>query len=352
MLDSLYRLVRPLLFRLDPETAHELVFRGLPLVPWLAGKRVPDPILRRKVAGLEWGGPVGLAAGLDKNGDGIPAWAALGFGAIEVGTVTAQAQPGNPRPRLFRLVDEGGLINRMGFNNAGAVSLSARLARLREGGGWPSVPVGANLGKSKVTPNEEAVGDYLNSVGALREKADYFVVNVSSPNTPGLRELQDKEPLAHLLDAVVPAAGRTPVFLKIAPDLEDDALAEAVGVALATGCAGIIATNTTTTRPGTTGRLDQYGGLSGIPLRPLAKSRIQVVLDAAAGSLPVIGVGGVTTAEDALDYLRMGCAAVQIYTALVFEGPGLVAGIHAELAARAHAAGSFEALLSEAPPRA
>ncbi len=203
-----------------------------------------------------------------------------------------------------------------------------------------------------MTPNEEAVGDYLNSVGALREKADYFVVNVSSPNTPGLRELQDKEPLAHLLDAVVPAAGRTPVFLKIAPDLEDDALAEAVGVALATGCAGIIATNTTTTRPGTTGRLDQYGGLSGVPLRPLAKSRIQVVLDAAGGSLPVIGVGGVTTADDALDYLRMGCAAVQIYTALVFKGPGLVAGIHAELAARAHAAGSFELLLSEAPPRA
>ncbi len=345
MLDALYRLVRPLLFRLDAETAHELVFRGLPLVPFLAGNRRPDPILRRTVAGLEWGGPVGLAAGLDKEGIGVRAWEALGFGAIEVGTVTALAQPGNPKPRLFRLVPERGLINRMGFNNAGAVALAATLSRLRAAGGWPKVPVGANLGKSKVTPNEDAVGDYLNSVGALRGKADYFVVNVSSPNTPGLRALQDREPLAKLLGAVVPAAERTPVFLKLAPDLEDDALREAVEVALEAGCAGIIATNTTVTRPGETGRLDQFGGLSGAPLRTLSREKLRVVLDAVAGRAPVIGVGGIFTADDALEYLRMGCAAVQVYTGFIFEGPGLVARLHRELAARAHAAGGFDALL-------
>jgi dihydroorotate dehydrogenase len=345
VLDALYRLARPLLFHLDAETAHELVFRGLPFVPWLAGNRRPDPLLRRTVAGLEWGGPVGLAAGLDKNGVGIRAWEALGFGAIEVGTVTALAQPGNPLPRLFRLVPERGLINRMGFNNAGAVALASTLTRLREGGGWPKVPVGANLGKSKVTPNEDAVGDYLNSVGALRGKADYFVVNVSSPNTPGLRALQDKEPLTRLLGAVVPAAQRTPVFLKLAPDLEDDALREAVDVALEAGCAGIIATNTTITRPGETGRLDQFGGLSGAPLRPLAREKLAVVLQAVAGRAPVIGVGGIFTADDALDYLRMGCAAVQVYTAFIYEGPGLVARLHAELATRARAAGSLDALL-------
>ncbi|MSQ02728.1 MAG: quinone-dependent dihydroorotate dehydrogenase [Myxococcales bacterium] len=332
MLDPLYALARPLLFRIDAETAHELVFQGLALVPWLAGDRRPDPALRVTIAGLTWGGPIGLAAGLDKNGVGVAAWDALGFGAIELGTVTAHPQPGNPRPRLFRLVDEGGLINRMGFNNLGATALAATLGRLRESGRWPKVPVGANLGKSKVTANEDAVGDYLQSLAALREKADYFVVNVSSPNTQGLRSLQDKEPLARLLGAAVPAASGTPLFLKLAPDLEDDALAEAVEVAVQAGCAGIIATNTTTTRPGDTSRLDQPGGLSGAPLRPLARQKIGVVLSAAAGRCPVIGVGGVSTADDVRDYLAMGCAAVQVYSAFVFQGPGLVSRLHRELA--------------------
>jgi len=335
VLDLLYRLARPLLFRMDAESAHELVFSGLPLVPLLAGHRRPDPKLRVTIAGLEWGGPIGLAAGLDKHGVALGAWESLGFGAIEIGTVTARAQPGNPRPRLFRLVPEAGLINRMGFNNAGAVAMGARLARLRDAGRWPSVPVGVNLGKSKVTPNEEAVGDYLDSVGSLRGKADYFVVNVSSPNTPGLRELQDKEPLTRLLGSVVPAAQRTPVFLKLAPDLEDDALEEAVGVALDAGCAGIIATNTTITRPGDTSRLDQSGGLSGAPLRPLAKQKIATVLRAVGARAPVIGVGGVGTADDVREYLAMGCSAVQLYSALVFQGPGLVARLHRELASGA-----------------
>lgn len=348
LLDALWRLSRPLLFRMDPERAHELTFRLLGVVRWLAGlsRLTPDPILTRSVGRLTWAGPVGLAAGLDKDGTAIPTWAALGFGAIEVGTATGLAQPGNPRPRLFRLVDERGLINRMGFNNRGAVALAATLARLRGAGRWPAVPVGANLGKSKLVPNEQAVDDYLNSLGALRGKADYFVVNVSSPNTPGLRALQDREPLQRLLEAVVPAAERTPVYLKLAPDLEDDALAEAVEVAIAAGCAGIIATNTTLTRPGTTGRLQQAGGLSGAPLKPLARAKIAVALRAAAGRVPVVGVGGVSTADDVLELLRMGCAAVQVYSALIFEGPTLAARIHRELAARARAAGSLDALIA------
>ncbi len=332
MLDTLYALARPALFRMDAESAHELVFSGLPLVPWLAGKRRPDPKLAVTIAGLRWGGPVGLAAGLDKNGVGLAAWEALGFGAIEVGTVTAHAQPGNPKPRLFRLVAEGGLINRMGFNNLGAAALAETLGRVRDAGRWPKVPVGANLGKSKVTPNEEAVGDYLQSIAVLKGKADYFVVNVSSPNTQGLRALQDKEPLERLLGAAVPAASGTPVFLKLAPDLEDDALAEAVEVAVQAGCAGIIATNTTTSRPGNTARLDQSGGLSGGPLRPLARQKIGVVVTAAAGRCPVIGVGGISTAEEVHEYLTMGCAAVQLYSAFVFQGPGLVSRLHRELA--------------------
>ncbi len=350
MLDAAYRLARPLLFRLDPETAHELVFSGLGAVGMLAPKLPPAPMLARKVGALTWTGPVGLAAGLDKNGIGIPTWATLGFGAAEVGTVTAQAQKGNPRPRLFRLADERALINRMGFNNDGAVALAARLARLRDSGDWPAVPVGVNLGKSKVVPNEEAVGDYLNSVGALRGKADYFVVNVSSPNTAGLRDLQDREPLTRLLAAVIPAADRTPVYLKLSPDLEDDALADAVEVAIDAGCAGIVATNTTLSRPGTTGRLDQYGGMSGEPLKELSRRKIATVVQTAGGRVPVIGVGGVSTADDVLDLLRVGCAAVQVYTALIYRGPALVSQIHAELAKRATEAGSLEALIERSRP--
>lgn len=347
MLEAAYRLARPLLFQLDPETAHELVFSGLGVARMLARNMAPAPILARRVGSLTWAGPVGLAAGLDKNGVGIPTWAALGFGAIEVGTVTAQAQKGNPRPRLFRLPDERALINRMGFNNDGAIALAARLSRLKESGEWPTAPVGANLGKSKVVPNEEALGDYLNSVGALRGKADYLVVNVSSPNTAGLRELQDREPLTRLLKGVVSAAERTPVFLKLAPDLEDAALSEAVEVAIDHGCAGIIATNTTLSRPGSTGRLDQYGGLSGAPLAELARRKIARCVQTASGRVPVIGVGGISTADQVLDLLKIGCAATQLYSAFIYEGPTLVHRIHTELAKRATAAGSLEALITK-----
>jgi dihydroorotate dehydrogenase len=331
MLDLAYRLARPLLFALDAETAHESVLRLAPLVPWFAGDRKPDPRLARDVGGVRWTGAVGLAAGLDKDGRAIGAWDALGFGAIEVGTVTAHAQPGNPGPRLYRLVPERGLVNRMGFNNHGAAALAERLRALRERGSWPSAPVGVNVGKTKVVPAEDAVGDYLASVRALHGLPDYLVVNVSSPNTPGLRDLQEREPLARLLGAVVPAASPTPVYVKLAPDLESDALSQAVDVAVAAGCRAIVATNTTLSRPGTTGRLDQAGGLSGAPLRELARAKVAVTVAAASGRVPVVGVGGVGCADDARALLELGCAAVQLYSALIFEGPGVVARIHGGL---------------------
>ena len=336
MLDVLWWLLRPLLFSLDAETAHEHTMRLIPAVRPLLGLlgRRPDPSLARTVAGLRWAGPVGLAAGLDKDGVAIRAWAQLGFGAVEVGTVTAQPQPGNPRPRLFRLAPERALINRMGFNNRGAAALAERMRALREAGAWPDIPVGANIGKSKVVPNEEAVADYLASMDLLAGLPDYFTVNVSSPTTPGLRALQEREPLSRLLGEVVGRAQGRPVLLKIAPDLEPEALAEAVDVAAISGCAGVIATNTTLSRPGTTGRLSEAGGLSGVPLRPLALARIQQAVAAASGRLPIIGVGGISSAADAQAMLEAGAAATQLYSGLIFEGPGLPGRIHAAMAAR------------------
>ena len=276
MLDLAWRLIRPLLFSLDAETAHRLVVGSLgaaprlsaPLMRALAGP--PSPPLTRRIGPLTVGGPVGLAAGLDKDGEAIEVWPALGFGFIEIGTVTAQPQPGNPRPRLFRLEPERALINRMGFNNHGSEALAARMRRLRESNRWPSVPAGANIGKSKVTPLEEAPADYVTSVNRLKPFVDYLTVNVSSPNTPGLRDLIQAPALAALLGAVVPAAGGLPVFVKLSPDSAPEDLAAAVEVAISEGCAGIIATNTTNTRPGDTGRLGETGGLSGAPLWPLA----------------------------------------------------------------------------------
>lgn len=332
-LDLLWRLGRPLLFGLDAETAHELVFSGMPLATALArlARLRPDPRLQTTVGPMRWAGPVGLAAGLDKEGAALDAWEALGFGAMEIGTVTARAQPGNPRPRLYRLVEEAALINRMGFNNGGAAAMAGRLRARKAAGRWPGIPVGINVGKSKLAPLEAAVEDYLESLEALRGLGDYVVLNVSSPNTAGLRALQERTELERLLAAAVPAAG-APVFLKLAPDLEDDPLAEAVEVAVAAGCAGIIATNTTISRPGSTGRLDQAGGLSGAPLAALARQKIGVVIRAADGRVPVIGVGGIATAADVRDRLAMGCAAVQLYTAFIYGGPRTVARIHAELA--------------------
>lgn len=339
MLDLTYPAVRSVLFSLDAERAHHLTFSALSAAPrlWGAMARMtltkPDPSLQRTVAGLKLAGPVGLAAGLDKDGVAIPFWPSLGFGFVEVGTVTAHPQPGNPKPRMFRLVKERALINRMGFNNEGSEAMAVRLRALREAGQWPEVPVGVNIGKSKVTPLEEATDDYVLSATRLRGLADYFTVNVSSPNTPGLRSLQDREVLAELLPRVNDATGSTPVFLKLAPDLADEAVEDLVGLAVELGIHGIIASNTTIRRDVLTQDPHQAGGLSGAPLWPIARHCVQVALDAASSKIPVIGVGGIENAQQAGELLDAGCAAVQVYTAFIYRGPGLPSALHSGLAA-------------------
>ena len=331
----MWPLVRALLFGLDAERAHALTIDLLGTAPglWGAFARLlygePDPALARTVGGVRIAGPVGLAAGLDKDGVAVRFWPALGFGFVEVGTVTAHPQSGNPRPRLFRLVPERALVNRMGFNNHGSEELATRLSRLRERGTWPRVPVGANVGKSAVTPLADAVGDYVTSVGRLAGIVDWITVNVSSPNTVGLRGLQDREALAALLPAVVAAAGATPVWLKLAPDLSDDALVAAVELARESGIRAVVATNTTVSRPVPAAEALQ-GGLSGRPLYALAKDRLRVVLGA-AGGLDVVGVGGIETAEQVEELLGMGCHAVQLYSSLIYEGPGLPSRLHRAL---------------------
>jgi dihydroorotate dehydrogenase len=333
----MWRLVRAVLFGLDAERAHAWTIRLLGTAPRLWGGLArlvygePPPELARTVGGVRVAGPVGLAAGLDKDGVAIPFWPALGFGFVEVGTVTAHPQEGNPRPRLHRLVPERALVNRLGFNNAGSEDLARRLRALRDAGHWPQVPIGANVGKSAVTPLSEAVGDYVASVRRLAGLADWITVNVSSPNTVGLRGLQDRDALAALLPAVVGAAGNTPVWLKLAPDLSDDALVAAVELAREAGLRAAVATNTTLSRPGLPEAEGLQGGLSGRPLYPLAKDRLRVVLGA-AGSLDVVGVGGIETAAQVEELLGLGCAAVQLYSSLVFEGPGLPWRLHRALA--------------------
>ncbi len=342
LLDSTWRLLRPLLFHLDAERAHRLAISTLSRTPRLASAALgalagpPPPSLARKLGPLEIPGPVGLAAGLDKDGEAPTVWPALGFGFVELGTVTALPQPGNPRPRLFRLPAERALINRMGFNNHGSEALAAALHRLRDSGRWPRVPVGANIGKSKVTAlDDDAVAaDYRTSVERLRDVADYLTVNVSSPNTPGLRSLQAVAPLRRLVGTVLQAAGDLPVFVKLAPDFEEPDLVDVVEGIITEGATGIIATNTTISRPGATGRLGQDGGLSGVPLWPLARARIQTVLDTAAGRVPVVGVGGIHDAAQVAELLDAGCAAVQLYTGLIFEGPGLIRRLNDGLVAR------------------
>jgi len=330
LLNITWRLIRPLLFLLDAERAHRLVIGALAMAPRvnrtlirvLGGAPAQSDAIH--LGPLRLRGPVGLAAGLDKDGEAIAVWPALGFGFVEVGTVTWHPQPGNDRPRLFRLKAERGLINRMGFNNLGAEALTSTMRALRDAGRWPDVPVGANIGKSKITPLEEAVQDYLSSVRVLREVADYITVNVSSPNTPGLRELQQAEHLRALLGEVCEASGDLPVMLKISPDLVGEGLDLAVETAISAGCQGIITTNTTLERPGSTGRLGQAGGMSGAPLWPIARERIGQVLQVGRGRIPVIGAGGIHSPAQAQELLDAGCTAVQIYSALIFKGPGLI----------------------------
>ncbi|SCL25153.1 dihydroorotate oxidase A [Micromonospora rhizosphaerae] len=327
------RVVRPQLFRVgggDAEAAHEWTLRRLAALSRrpaaLAALRARYAVRTpRTVFGVEFPNPVGLAAGMDKDGLALPAWPALGFGFVEVGTVTAHAQPGNPRPRLFRLRDSEAVVNRMGFNNAGAEALAARLAALPRPIG---VPLGISLGKSKVTPLDAAVEDYLASYRALRAHGDYFAVNVSSPNTPGLRSLQDKAHLDALLAALV---GEKPVLVKIAPDLTEAAIAELLEVCLARGAAGVIATNTTLARDGLAAadreRGAEAGGLSGRPLAGRAREVVAFVHRETAGRLPVVGVGGILDPDDAARMFDAGASLVQLYTGFIYRGPALVRSI-------------------------
>lgn len=335
---SFYSAIRPLLFRLDAERAHRLAFGALAVVQRVLERLPPHgsppaPELAQELFGLSFPNPVGLAAGLDKDAELPHVWPALGFGFAELGTITARAQPGNPRPRLFRLPDERALINRMGFNNRGAQAvaqhLMTRLARRR-----CAVPLGLNIGKSRLVPIEDAASDYAESLRVLFPLADYVVLNVSSPNTPGLRELQSEALLEPLLatfqsenQQLAGAHGWAPlpVLVKVSPDLPDDGLQAVVEVARRCGVSGLVATNTTLQRPlasADAGVARESGGLSGAPLRSLSTHAIRLLYRATGGTLPIIGVGGIFRAEDAYEKVRAGASLVQVYTALVYEGPG------------------------------
>lgn len=330
----LYRsLVRPWLFRQDAETAHDTTFGLLKRAYKVPGAgrlmatlyRLRDPRLQTELFGITFPNPVGLAAGLDKNALLLPQWEALGLGFVEVGTITPKAQEGNPKPRLFRLPQDRALINRMGFNNDGLLRISRRL-ELRP----LNLVVGANIGKNKHTPNESAANDYRLCVEGLHHCCDYFVVNVSSPNTPGLRELQEPEALKRILGAVQErnhALGKPrPILLKIAPDLAIGAVDQLIEVAQENLLAGIVATNTTIERQPLTTDAAQVqdmgaGGLSGYPL---AKRSTEIVRYIAGAGIPVVGVGGILTAQDALAKFQAGAQLVQLYSGYVYEGPALV----------------------------
>ena len=332
MTSRLYRsLIRPGLFELDSEDIHDRTLRGLgrisrsPTLCELAGAMFGAPKLPVQVFGLQFPNPVGLAAGMDKQAAAVPIWEQFGFGFCELGGVTWHPQPGNPKPRMFRVVEDGALINRMGFNNPGAAAMAERLAEWRARGQWPGHPVGINLGKSKITPLDKAADDYAMSLRALYPHADFFVINVSSPNTPNLRQLQDKTALDEVLAAVQQVrrdhSARKPILVKVAPDLSFEALDEIVELTGPREVDGIVATNTTITRPASDNpTYSEIGGLSGRPLRARSTEMIRHL---AKSGLPIIGVGGIFSAADAYEKLQAGASLVQIYTGLVYEGPAI-----------------------------
>jgi dihydroorotate dehydrogenase len=329
------------LFQQNPEEIHARTLRAL---GWAGGNELLSGLIESlfgaaslptEAFGLHFPNPVGLAAGMDKDAEALPAWAALGFGFTELGAVTWQAQPGNPAPRLFRAIPDEAIVNRMGFNNAGAEALAEKLRRWRASGRWPRHPVGINLGKSKITPLEKAAQDYASSFRMLRQQLDFFVINVSSPNTPNLRQLQDKAALDEILAAIQAEQkhpSRKPVLVKVAPDLSLDALDEILELAGPREIAGLVATNTTITRPqtGEPGLQRTYaetGGLSGRPLRSRSTEIIRHLYRQTTGKLPIIGVGGIFSAADAWEKIAAGAVLLQIYTGLVYEGPGVVGAI-------------------------
>lgn len=328
-------IIRPLLFLFDPEKVHQFTFRWLkfvnkiPFVPALlrVRYRLRDKYLEREVFGIKFPNPVGLAAGLDKNAELFSELSSLGFGFIEIGTVTPKPQPGNPPKRLFRLVEDEGIINRMGFNNEGVEAIVARLKKNK------NVIIGGNIGKNKWTENDKAHEDYLYCFEYLAPYVDYFVVNVSSPNTPNLRSLQEKEPLQKLLTLLQEANGKLPkskpILLKIAPDLTNEQLMDIIDIVEQTHIAGVIATNTTITREGLTSeKKAETGGLSGRPLTQRSTEVIRFLAEKSQHRFPIIGVGGIHTPEDALEKLRAGASLVQIFTGFIYEGPSLIKRIN------------------------
>ncbi|HEY4952590.1 MAG TPA: quinone-dependent dihydroorotate dehydrogenase [Verrucomicrobiae bacterium] len=336
------KILRPLLFAQDAEAAHNFTLEQLsrasqsPLACNLVQKFYGAPELPVELFGLKFPNPVGLAAGMDKFAVALPVWEKLGFGFCELGGVTWHPQPGNPSPRMFRAVADGAIVNRMGFNNPGAETLAQKLGQWKKLGRWPGHPVGINLGKSKITPLEKSADDYANSFRALRDLADFFVVNVSSPNTPGLRQLQDKSALDEILAAIQEqnksqtpdSRPKIPILVKVAPDLSFEALDEILELTGPRQIAGIVATNTTISRPPTDDFplqkiYSETGGLSGKPLRVRSTEIIRHIFRQTQGKLPVIGVGGIFTADDAWEKFTAGATLIQIYTGLVYEGPGL-----------------------------
>jgi dihydroorotate dehydrogenase len=345
----LYSLLRPLLFRLDPETAHRLTLDALKTLRHTPGRHAllchAPPKVPVEVMGLKFDNPVGLAAGLDKNGECADMLAEFGFGFIEVGTVTPRPQPGNPPPRVFRLPAHHAIINRLGFNNQGVDALVAHLKQYR-----PRCPVGINIGRNKDTPNERALDDYLAALRAVYPHADYVTINISSPNTPGLRALQEGGALEALLSAIKAEQAvlarshgrRVPIALKVAPDLDDEQLAEIARLLLAHEFDAVIATNTTIARPGLEGEAlaREAGGLSGRPLKDLSTAVIRKLHGHLQGKVPIIGVGGIETTDDAWEKLVAGAQLVQIYTGFIYEGTGLVSRLVEGLARRVAQSGA------------
>jgi len=325
------RILKPLLFFFDPEKVHYFTFfwikwlSKIPGIPSLFRSfyQIKAPHIEREVFGLKFPNPVGLAAGFDKNAELFKELSNFGFGFIEIGTITPKAQPGNPKKRLFRLKEDEAIINRMGFNNKGVEEAVKRLKNNSQ------VLIGGNIGKNKVTPNEKAVEDYTACFHALFDYVDYFVVNVSSPNTPNLRALQDKEPLTDLL-ANLNALNKKkntpkPIVLKIAPDLTDEQLDDIIDIVISTKIDGVIATNTTLSRAGLqSANREELGGLSGKPLQQRSTEVIRYLVKKSNNAFPIIGVGGIHSPEDALEKLNAGASLVQLYTGFVYEGPGLV----------------------------
>ena len=329
-------IVRPLLFKFDPEGVHHFSFRSIKLLSKLGLTRlakssfqVEDKALEREVFGLKFKNPVGLAAGFDKDAKLYQELSDFGFGFVEIGTLTPKPQPGNPKKRLFRLKEDQAIINRMGFNNGGVEAAVARLKKNK------NVLIGGNIGKNKVTPNEEAFNDYKICFEALYDYVDYFVVNVSSPNTPNLRALQDTEPLTKLLAGLQELnklKGGKPILLKIAPDLTDEQLLDIIDIVKTTQIAGVIATNTTISREGLKSEnKEETGGLSGKPLKDRSTEVIRFLSVKSNKAFPIIGVGGIHSAADALEKLEAGASLIQLYTGFIYEGPGLIKRINQEI---------------------